>query len=39
MVVSALRAATEQDQRDIFLFLRSLTAIRNKVPTPVEPTE
>ncbi len=39
MVIPALRAATEQDQKDIFLYLRSITPIRNKVPTPLEPAE
>jgi len=39
MVIPALQAATEQDQKDIFFYLRSLTPIRNKVPTPIEPAE
>ncbi len=39
MVIPALQAATEQDRKDIFLFLRSLPPVRNKVPTPVEPAE
>jgi hypothetical protein len=39
MVIPALQAATLQDQKDIFLFLRTLDPIRNKVPTPIEPAE
>jgi len=36
MPLHVLQAATEQDLRDLFLYLRSIPAIRNKVPTPVE---
>jgi hypothetical protein len=39
MVIPSLQAATEQDLKDIFLYLRTLTPIRNKVPTPLEPAE
>ncbi len=39
MVIPALQAATAQDQKDIFLYLRSLAPIRNKVLTPVDPAE
>lgn len=39
MVVPALQAATIQDQKDIFLYLRSITPIRNKVPQPIDPAD
>jgi hypothetical protein len=39
MVIPALQAATEADLKDLFLYLQSIPAIRNKVPTPVEPEE
>jgi hypothetical protein len=39
MPVSSLQAASEQDLKDLFLYLRSITPVRNKVPTPIEPAE
>jgi mono/diheme cytochrome c family protein len=39
MPVESLRAATEQDLKDLFLYLRTITPIRNKVPTPIEAPE
>ena len=36
MPVQILQAATDEDLKDIFAYLQSIPAIRNKVPTPVE---
>jgi hypothetical protein len=39
MVIPALQAATQEDLTDLFRYLQSIPAIRNKVPTPIEPEE
>lgn len=36
MPIASLQAATEQDLKDLFLYLRSIPAIRNQVPTPID---
>jgi hypothetical protein len=36
MPIQILQAATDEDLKDIFAYLQSLPAIRNKVPTPIE---
>ena len=30
---------TDQDLKDLFLYLGTVPAVRNKVPTPIEPAE
>jgi mono/diheme cytochrome c family protein len=39
MPIAAYRNATDQDLADIFRYLQSIPAIRNKVPAPIDPEE
>jgi len=39
MPIPAYKTATDEDLKDIFRYLQSIPAIRNKVPTPIEPEE
>jgi hypothetical protein len=39
MPISQYKTATDEDLKDIFRYLQSIPAVRNKVPTPIEPEE